>query len=176
MPIKDQCIDCRHCVRNVHNTSVDYCVLKAENLVFDKKPCKEYQESCDDSMAKFAKFNTEQSSEIDVILANPFRAKKNKKMFRNPFSFNGRIRRTEYCLSYFIYCLWLYFTDVIFENSLFAWLVFSLPALWFFLAQGTKRCHDRDNSGLFQLIPFYFLWMLFAKGDKHTNSYGEPPK
>ncbi|MBB5438534.1 uncharacterized membrane protein YhaH (DUF805 family) [Pedobacter sp. AK017] len=26
---------------------------------------------------------------------------------------------------------------------------------WFILAQGTKRCHDRDSNGWWQFIPLY---------------------
>ena len=48
--------------------------------------------------------------------------------------------------------------------------------IWFALAQGAKRCHDRGNSGFYQLIPFYSLWMLFAVGDSKPNEYGVCPK
>ena len=34
----------------------------------------------------------------------------------------------------------------------------------------------RGNSGWYQIIPFYVLWMLFAEGDKEANEYGNPPK
>lgn len=32
------------------------------------------------------------------------------------------------------------------------------------------------HTGWYQIIPFYELWMLFAKGDKGNNCYGEAPK
>jgi uncharacterized membrane protein YhaH (DUF805 family) len=48
--------------------------------------------------------------------------------------------------------------------------------IWFFLAQGAKRCHDRGNSGWYLLIPFYFLWMLFADGEIGQNDFGPNPK
>lgn len=51
-----------------------------------------------------------------------------------------------------------------------------IPLIWFFLAQGAKRCHDRGNSGWYQLIPFYGFWMLFADGDAGVNNYGVNPK
>ncbi len=51
-----------------------------------------------------------------------------------------------------------------------------IPAFWFFIAQSAKRCHDRDNSGWYQIIPFYVFWMMFAEGNHGTNSYGEDPK
>ena len=47
--------------------------------------------------------------------------------------------------------------------------------LWFFIAQGAKRCHDIGKSGWWILLPFYFVWLCFAKGDEHENEYGEVP-
>lgn len=104
-----------------------------------------------------------------------------KKMFRNPFSFKGRIRRTEYGLSYLIFLIYVFLLDV-FSNIIlmsflsFCWLILLIPMSCFLLAQGTKRCHDRNNSGWYQIIPFYELWMLFAEGDAGDNDYGESPK
>ncbi len=47
---------------------------------------------------------------------------------------------------------------------------------WFFFAQGAKRCHDRNNSGWYQINPVYFLWMLLGDGDEYENDYGKDPK
>lgn len=104
-------------------------------------------------------------------------------MFKNPFSFNGRIRRTEYGLSYLIYTAVglpfdLYF-DSTEEPSLalsICFLIILIPLLWFLFAQGAKRCHDRGNSGWFQLIPFYIFWLVFADSDNGENEYGPNPK
>lgn len=101
-------------------------------------------------------------------------------MFKNPFSFKGRIRRTEYGLSYIIYIIiFLSFNFAVQDTGTFGIIIFLLVyagLLWFLLAQGAKRCHDLENSGIYQLIPFYFLWMLFAEGKNGTNRYGVNPK
>jgi len=104
-------------------------------------------------------------------------------MFKKPFSFEGRIRRTEYGLSYILFILFSGILGVIMEafapndtNGSLLILVFIIPAYWFIFAQGSKRCHDRGNSGWFQIIPFYGLWMLFADSDFGNNQYGPNPK
>ena len=95
------------------------------------------------------------------------------RMFSNVFSLSGRIRRLEYGISYlayyFIYFLYLQ------SYSTFMALVFLLST-YVIIAQGAKRCHDRGNSGWFQLIPFYFLWLIFGDGQEGTNEYGPNPK
>lgn len=106
----------------------------------------------------------------------------NKGMFKRPFSFNGRIRRTEYCLSFLIYMIWNVVVNVMMETpdpsveaSVFVLISF-IPMIWFLWAQNAKRCHDRGNSGWYQLIPFYFLVLLFGDGDEGENEYGDNPK
>jgi uncharacterized membrane protein YhaH (DUF805 family) len=109
-------------------------------------------------------------------------------MWKNTFSFEGRIRRTEYGLTFLI---------VVFGRTILIMLLagimvgsgsrnmegytvlsyfLSIPFLWFFWAQGAKRCHDMGKSGWWQLIPFFPLVMIFKEGDSHTNEYGDNPK
>jgi uncharacterized membrane protein YhaH (DUF805 family) len=98
-------------------------------------------------------------------------------MFKDPFSFNGRIRRMELILSYII-CYLSYFIILFLQDgdeSAIYGLLF-IPVMWFYLAQRAKRCHDLGKSGWWQIIPFYFFWMLFESGETWANQYGENPK
>ncbi len=108
-------------------------------------------------------------------------------MFQNPFSFDGRIRRLEYGLSLIIYVGYIFVTLIILfasgfidateskKNTLSIYLACS-PAIYFMIAQTAKRCHDRGNSGWWQLIPFYSFLLLFLNGDIGDNEYGSNPK
>lgn len=103
-------------------------------------------------------------------------------MFKNPFSFEGRIRRTEYGLSIIIYSIAYIVIAAIIgsigggDEAITILFVFLIPLLWFLWAQGAKRCHDLGNSGWWQLIPLYGLWMLFEDGKAGHNQYGDNPK
>ena len=124
-------------------------------------------------------------------------------MFKNLFSFEGRIRRRDYIirnlvgiivgivllilplfiLLYTIHILYPLpsqsgMMGMILHSPLFNFMNLSLFLIMsiFFLAQGAKRCHDIGDSGWYQLIPFYGLWMLFADSNKGKNKYGKNPK
>ncbi|MGV8877570.1 MAG: DUF805 domain-containing protein [Sphingobacteriaceae bacterium] len=99
-------------------------------------------------------------------------------MFKNPFSFNGRIRRTEYGISSIIYAvITVIINAILISNSDAAILgIAYIPMLWFLWAQGAKRCHDVGNNGWWQMIPFYALWLLFQDGQPVSNQYGDNPK
>lgn len=97
------------------------------------------------------------------------------KMFQNVFSFNGRIRRTEYGLSLIGFYIGYFFALATASQ----YPIFGLtlvPLIWIVLAQGVKRCHDRGNSGWWILIPYYGFWLLFADSEAGLNEYGENPK
>jgi len=98
-----------------------------------------------------------------------------RKMFLAPFAFEGRIRRLEYGISWIIYYVAYVVILALVEETPIIGLAM-IPIFWFLLAQGAKRCHDRGNSGWYQIIPFYQLWMIFAEGEKGVNDYGNPPK
>ncbi len=99
-------------------------------------------------------------------------------MFQAPFSSEGRIRRTEYALSYLAYMVFVFCAEMLASimDSVTIALILYIPALWFMFVQGAKRCHDRGNSGWYQLIPFYQLVMLFGDSDEYGNEYGPNPK
>jgi len=97
-------------------------------------------------------------------------------MFKAPFSFKGRIRRKEYGISLLVYYIILILLAVYKEyvNPLLHFILL-VPMIWVMLAQGTKRCHDLERNGFWQLIPFYGLWMLFESGAYGPNEYGPDP-
>ena len=48
--------------------------------------------------------------------------------------------------------------------------------LWYiWIAQAVKRSHDIGHSGWWIWIPFYIVWLLFARGDEGENEYGNEP-
>ena len=62
--------------------------------------------------------------------------------------------------------------------SRFVLLILSIIGLtlWYiWIAQAVKRSHDIGHSGWWIWIPFYIVWLLFARGDEGENEYGEAP-
>lgn len=125
---------------------------------------------------------TLEAEQKDVLNTNESSSFSNKGMFKRPFSFNGRIRRLEYGISFIIYFVWLMIIEAagnslsLSQGAAIMLLISYIPMLWFLWAQNAKRCHDRGNSGWYQLIPFYFLVLLFGDGDEGENEYGDNPK
>lgn len=104
---------------------------------------------------------------------------KSRGMFSNPFSGIGRIRRLEYGITFLIAFPLITIIRVLIEEDYeLSWLLFAyIPIYWFLFAQGAKRCHDMGNSGWYQIIPFYILWLIFGKGEEGvSNKYGVNPK
>jgi uncharacterized membrane protein YhaH (DUF805 family) len=102
-------------------------------------------------------------------------------MFRSPFLFSGRITRTEFGFTLIIFNVFLlvFFLTMLFVDSrlFFKFIcILLLVAIWFRVAQTTKRCHDVGISGWYQLIPFYTIVLLFEKGKTEPNRYGVSPK
>ena len=98
-------------------------------------------------------------------------------MFSSPFSFEGRIRRMEFGISFITVMVVNTFLNVIVASGEAPIIALAyIPTVWFLWAQGAKRCHDRGNSGWYQIIPFYVLWLIFAEGETEYNEYGPNPK
>lgn len=104
-------------------------------------------------------------------------------MFKNPFSFKGRIRRLEYGISVIIYYVGICLISLavpsqrgVSGDGSLIFLFAMIPLIWFFVAQGAKRCHDKGNNGWYQLIPFYILILIFSDGYPGVNEYGLNPK
>ncbi len=106
---------------------------------------------------------------------------KSKTMFRNPMSFKGRIRKTEYIVSVFGSLL-LYMTlniiNFMVQRQSFMALsvLIDVLLLWLIIAQGVKRAHDFGKQWWWALIPVVNLSLLFFNGDAETNEFGPNPR
>lgn len=100
-------------------------------------------------------------------------------MFKAPFSFNGRITRTEYfvsgLLSLIIYAVGMGILLGLGDAAAAGVIIF-IPIAWFALAQGWKRSHDAGWHGIVALIPYVNFVLIFVSGDKGTNAYGPNPR
>jgi surface protein len=100
-----------------------------------------------------------------------WKAKNNQDMFSSPFSFDGRIRRTEYNISVIILIILSSCVNAAALSSDLPFLYFTyIPIFWLMWAQGAKRCHDLGRSGLFQIIPFYPIVMMFSESISEDKS------
>lgn len=170
MAIKDQCSQCKF-------LDGDMCLSSSSRPSYDQTSCAQYVKR-GINLQKEEKGNP--AIEENASLGTDHSIPMKQRMFRRPFSFKGRIRRLEYGLSYIVAWIYAAFASVMNElsgggtdASVILWLI---PFYWFLFAQGAKRCHDRGNSGWYQLIPFYGLWLLFGDSDKGDNEYGPNPK
>jgi uncharacterized membrane protein YhaH (DUF805 family) len=93
------------------------------------------------------------------------------------FSFDGRIRRLEYGLTFIAYMFMSFILALLSEAELYIlWLILYVPVMWILYAQGAKRCHDMGYNGWWQIVPFFFLVMIFGKQEPQINKYGAPAK
>lgn len=96
-------------------------------------------------------------------------------IFRNLFSFDGRIRRLEYGLSFILWYFYFIMCALILKGSELYYILL-IPGFWFLCSQGAKRCHDLNYSGWWQIIPLYELWLIFQESKHGYNIYGPNPK
>jgi len=101
-----------------------------------------------------------------------------KKMFQNPFSFKGRIRRTEFGLTCIIFLIGynIITSDVKLGGYTKIFDFAIIPLLWFLFAQGAKREHDLNSSGWWQIIPLRYFWLIFTKGHLGPNRFDKKTK
>lgn len=110
-------------------------------------------------------------------------------MFKNLFTYKGRIRRDEYGYSILIgIVITMILTIILFGSFLVKISDFkSLSKAFLFLLvrifigiiltlQAIKRMHDVGKSGWWTLVPFYSVWLLFSRGKAGPNVYGEDPR
>jgi len=97
-------------------------------------------------------------------------------MFKSVFSFEGRIRRTEYALSRIFCLILIVIIAAAAEGGSEVLGILMLIPIYILIAQSAKRCHDRGNSGWWMFIPFYDLILFFGPGDYGPNEYGDNPK
>lgn len=102
---------------------------------------------------------------------------KKQGFFSNPFSFNGRIRRSEYGISIIlVFIVNTIINDIVETGEVPLIGLAYIPTYWFLWAQGAKRSHDLGTNGWWQIIPFYVFSLLLASGDIGINQYGLDPK
>lgn len=100
-------------------------------------------------------------------------------LLEKPFSFKGRINRTEMWITWVIYALCGAFSEFLINSETLGvagmtiYVIVWIVLCWFVFAQNAKRCHDLGHNGWWQLIPFYSIWMGFVKGQETDNEYGE---
>ena len=99
-------------------------------------------------------------------------------MFKHPFSFEGRITRTEYGISLLASPIYLFSSIFLCRQNNYLILVLLPIILWFLFAQSAKRCHDFGKSGWYQIPVFNFsnIEMIFKEGSAGDNEYGPNPR
>lgn len=171
MAIKDQCVKCRL-------FEADLCKLNGTLPRYDQTSCAQYIKRgiCLEKRDEVSSQNAEAPVPDETSQSQNDTSASKRGLFQHPFSFKGRIRRLEYGLSFILCYVYSAFVGLISGEDELAIYILLVPCYWFSFSQGAKRCHDRGNSGWYQIIPFYGLWLLFGDSDKGDNEYGPNPK
>jgi len=81
----------------------------------------------------------------------------------NPFSFNGKISRTNFFLCFVLVILINVYVTIHFKGSIGA-IMCVFPLYWFLYSFGAKRCNVIGISRFYLLVPFFSIYLLFKKG------------
>lgn len=99
--------------------------------------------------------------------------------FQKFADFNGRAKKPEFWW-FFLFCVLISLALEMVSSNV-SW-IFSLVTLIPSFAVGSRRLHDTNKSGWFQLlwlIPVLgwiaMIYLLVQEGDAETNQFGEPP-
>ena len=90
----------------------------------------------------------------------------------------GRCGRVVYFLVLFLCGFITNIADILSRGNtdeplvLFLCFFVLIACVWSIFYMGAKRCHDIGLNGWWQLIPFFWVWLLIAKGDTKDNKYG----
>ena len=101
-------------------------------------------------------------------------------MFKNPFSFKGRIRRLEYNLSIpiviVVATLGFALGDSRQAITVIPGALMVVAAVWFELAQKAKRFHDLGHPTWYLINFFAYSKLTGEPGQAGENQYGPDPK
>lgn len=90
------------------------------------------------------------------------------------FSFKGTLGQSKYIANFFVALVldiaYAFLVNNHYLDSIIA-IIILIPLLWYNLALGAKRCHDIGLNGWYQLIPFFYIYLLFARSKENNNSY-----
>jgi uncharacterized membrane protein YhaH (DUF805 family) len=88
------------------------------------------------------------------------------------FSFDGRIKRAEYIVSFIITLFFINIINEVIKKDGYGIIALGyIPCYWILISQGAKRCHDLGKNGWWQIIPLYVLVLLIYEGDVIANKY-----
>ena len=95
------------------------------------------------------------------------------------FDFNGRASRPEFWWFYLLTVL-LNWALMLVDSTMILSLLVNIASLFPFLAAGSRRLHDTNRSGWWQLISLTIIglipliYWLASKGSDQENKYGKP--
>jgi uncharacterized membrane protein YhaH (DUF805 family) len=95
------------------------------------------------------------------------------------FDFSGRASRPEFGWFY-LFIVLLNWALTLVDSTLILSFLVNIASIFPFLAAGSRRLHDTNRSGWWQLLSLTLIglipliYWLASKGDEHANQYGQP--